>query len=205
MADEDLLPKAFTKERSLWAIYWTSLRIAPSKFNVISTFVVAVVTIMATVGSSQGAQETVAVVRNLASVSFASTLSILGFLVAGFTIFATLTSPAMLIEMGGRRHPQSGLSWLKHTFFNLLRTFVYLLMYAFVAFFVIYWGAPGGVVSMLLSMTSDPNHYAFCLIKLAFVTLVVGQYFVLVQLKSFIFNVYHSVVANIRWKAEGRE
>lgn len=40
MTDDDLLPGAFTKEKSLWDIYIQSRRIPANKFNVITTALV---------------------------------------------------------------------------------------------------------------------------------------------------------------------
>ncbi|WP_146093792.1 hypothetical protein [Xanthomonas arboricola] len=155
--------------------------------------------------SDVGAVPTIKAVRDLATLGLNTTLTVLGFLVAGFTIFATVTNPNMLIAMGSFRHKTSGLSWLKHSFFVLIRTFLYFICYATFCFFIVYMASPGGVASLLFRLSPHPDEYKLCCAKLAYVVLATGQYFLLMQLKSFIFNMYHSVVASLQWRAEGRE
>jgi len=43
------------------------------------------------------------------------------------------------------------------------------------------------------------------IVKAAYVLLFTGYYFLIMQLKSFIFNIYHSVMTSLRWKAEARD
>ncbi|PZT08811.1 hypothetical protein A7X87_04065 [Stenotrophomonas maltophilia] len=201
----DLGPESFTAETTLWQIYWKSMRIKPSLFNVVSTLLVFGFLVATTFWAPQNLQALAGTVRELASFSLNATLAVLGFLVAGFTIFATVTNPNMFIAMGSIRHEESGLSWLKHSFFVLLRTFVYYLVYAVLCFAVVYFGAKGGPVSFLVSLSPHPEAYALCIAKAAFVALATGQFFLLMQLKSFIYNVYSSVVASLRWRAEGHD
>lgn len=203
--DSDLGPDSFTEETSLWQIYWKARRIKPSKFNVICTLMVFSVLAVTTFYAKQEAAPFAATVRELAAFGLNATLTVLGFLVAGFTIFATVTNPNMLIAMGSIRHKDSGLSWMKHSFFVLLRTFIYYLIYAVLCFFVVYFGAKGGPVSLLVSLSPYPAEYAVCLTKVAFVVLATGQFFLLMQLKSFIYNVYSSVAASLRWRADGND
>lgn len=205
MNDGDLHPKNFTKEKSLWAIFLQSRRIPTNKFNVITTALVLVLSISTVWLSPQPAGQTAQFVREGAALGFNASLAVLGFLVAGFTIFATISNPNMLVRMGGMRHADSGLSWLKHTFFVLIRVFIYYLSFTVFCFFIIFFGAESGLLVSVLEFAPYPNEIKFVLIKGAFVLLVSWQYFLLVQLKSFIFNIYHSVVAALRWRAEGYE
>lgn len=203
MNDDDLGPATFTEEESLWQIYRKARRIRSSPFNLVTTLIVLVVVSLGAFFSKQPAEELIRLVRELASFGMNSTLTVLGFLVAGFTIFASVTNPYMLIRMGSVRHDESGLSWMKHSFFVLIRAFIYFVCYAVFCFFIVYLGAKGGVASVLISISPHPEAYRICVAKLAFVILAVGQFFLLMQLKSFIFNMYHSVVASLQWKAEG--
>lgn len=205
MSDDDLQPKSFTKEKSLWAIFLQARRIPTNKFNLISTICVIVASSVAVWLSPQSIAETVHFVRDGAVLGFNASLAILGFLVAGFTIFATISNPNMLIRMGGMRHPESGLSWLKYTFFLLIRVFIYYLSFAIFCFIVIFFGARNGLLSVMLNFSAYPMELKFALTNASFVVLVSWQYFLLVQLKSFIFNIFHSVMAALRWKAEGYE
>lgn len=201
----DFGPESFTTEKNLWQIYWKARRIKPSPFNVISTLLVFGFLAVTTFYAPNAVATFAATVRELATFGLNATLTVLGFLVAGFTIFATVTNPNMLIAMGDIPHEDSGLSWMKHSFFVLLRTFVYFLVYAVMCFAVVYMGAKGGPISFLVSLSPYPHEYAVCIVKVAFVLLATGQFFLLMQLKSFIYNVYSSVAASLRWRAEGND
>lgn len=205
MTEPDLGPDSFTSETNLWQIYRKSRRIRSSKFNVYTTLGVFLLVSVAVFFSDQGVTETIKGARELATLGLNTTLTVLGFLVAGFTIFATVTNPNMLIAMGERRNEESGLSWLKHSFFVLIRTFIYFLAYAVICFAVVYLAAPGGIAHLLVALSPHPAEYTLCAAKAAFVVLAVGQYFLLMQLKSFIYNMYHSVVASLRWRAMGND
>jgi len=205
MADDDLLPSAFTKEKSLWAIYLQARRIPTNRFNAVTTALVFAAAVTASWLSQGSTAETITAVRDFAILGFNGALTVLGFLVAGFTIFATISNPNMLIRMGGLRHPESGLSWLKFTFFILIRTFVYFLVFAVICYLVIFFGGSRGLMATLVGLSPYPENVKFAVGKIAFVFIVTFQYFLLMQLKSFIFNVYHSVVAALRWKAEGHD
>lgn len=205
MSGDDLQPKYFTKEKSLWAIFRQSCRIPANKFNLLSTFFVFFLAVFSVCVSPREIADIASFVRDSAALSFNASLAILGFLVAGFTIFATISNPNMLISMGGLRHPESGLSWLKHTFFLLIRVFIYYLSFSIFCFFIIFFGAKGGLISVLIDMSPRASNLKFLVVNFSFVLLVSWQFFLLVQLKSFIFNIYHSVVASLRWKAEGHD
>lgn len=205
MNDQDLSPLSFTEEESLWEIYKKSRSIPWSSFNFLTTLLVFGVSSIATFWSPQKVELLVRSVRDMAAGGLSLTLTVLGFLVAGFTIFATVTNQNMLVAMGSMRHDKSRLSWLKHSFFVLLRTFIYYLCYAVFCFLIVYMASPGGIASQIISLSPHPEAYRLAIAKVSFVALVTGQYFLLMQLKSFIFNIYHSVAANLRWKAEGND
>ncbi|WP_155616496.1 hypothetical protein [Xanthomonas translucens] len=205
MNEPDLGPGSFTAETSLWQIYKSARRIPSSRFNVYTTLVVAVLVGGASFFSDLGSNATIKAARELATLGLNTTLTVLGFLVAGFTIFATVTNPNMLIAMGQTRHEISGLSWLKHSFFVLIRTFIYFICYAVFCFSIVYLASPGGIASLLIRLSPHVGEYTLCCAKVAYVALATGQFFLLMQLKSFIFNMYHSVVASLQWRAEGRD
>jgi hypothetical protein len=205
VTEEDLLPRSFTKEKSLWAIYLQARRIPTNKFNAITTGIVFVLSVLTCWLSGETVAATAKFVRENANLGFNASLAVLGFLVAGFTIFATISNPAMLIRMGGMRHADSGLSWLKYTFFVLIRTFIYYLVFAAFCFSIISFGRSGGLAGIAANWSPYPAEIRFGLVKVASVAMITGQYFLLMQLKSFVFNVYHAVVAALRWRAEGHD
>ncbi|MEB1890767.1 hypothetical protein VDR98_21790 [Xanthomonas campestris pv. campestris] len=141
MNDSDLSPISFTKEKSLWQIYVQSRKIPTSKFNLITTSIVFMAAMTSWL-SDQDTAETIRSVRDMSSTCFNASLTILGFLVAGFTIFATLTNARMFIQMGQirERETNSGLTYLKKSFFILIRVFIYYLLFSVACFFILALG-----------------------------------------------------------------
>lgn len=129
MNDSDLSPISFTKEKSLWQIYVQSRKIPTSKFNLITTSIVFMAAMTSWL-SDQDTAETIRSVRDMSSTCFNASLTILGFLVAGFTIFATLTNARMFIQMGQirERETNSGLTYLKSHSLSL-SGFLYIIFY----------------------------------------------------------------------------
>jgi hypothetical protein len=205
MIEEDLQPKSFTQEKSLWAIYRKARRIPSNKFNVVTTTIVFLAACLTCWLSENDIPTTLKFVRDSATLSFNACLTLLGFLVAGFTIFATISNPNMLVRMGELRHGESGLSWLKYTFFSLIRAFIYFIVFTIFCFLIIFEGSTGGLISLLVKWSQFPHEISFAIVKISYVLIITGQYFILMQLKSFIFNIYHTVMATLRWRAEGQE
>lgn len=118
-------PKDLTKEKRLWDIYIASKRIPFSRFNAITTAFVFILLLANSWFTTQPVEETIELVRDLSRTGLAVALSTLGFLLAGFTIFATVTQPSLSLRMAEIAHPDSGLSYLKHNYFVFLRVFIY--------------------------------------------------------------------------------
>lgn len=56
-----------------------------------------------------------------------------------------------------------------------------------------------------MTLSEHQENVRFAIAKMAYVFIITAQYFLLMQLKSFIFNIHHSVMSNLRWQAEGHD
>lgn len=198
-------PKDLTKEKKLWDIYIASKRIPFSRFNAITTTFVFILLLANSWFTTQPVYKTIELVRELSNTGLAVALSTLGFLLAGFTIFATVTQPNLSLKMAEITHSDSGLSYLKHNYFVFVRVFIYYLLFSIFCLLIIMFGHEGGLVPLLASYSPYPEQVKFAVVKASYVLLFTGYYFLVMQLKSFIFNIYHSVMTSLRWKAEGYE
>jgi hypothetical protein len=194
-----------TSEKKLWDVYIASRRIPLSRFNFITTTIVFFLLVVNSWLTTQPINETINVVRQLADAGLSVTLSTLGFLLAGFTIFATVSQPSLSLRMAEISHPKSGLSYLKHNYFIFLRVFIYYLIFSIFCLCIIMFGHKGGLISLLVSYSPSPDKVQFTVVKISYVIILTGYYFLIMQLKSFIFNIYHAVMTSLRWKAEGYE
>lgn len=201
MINDDLSAKALTEEKSLWAVYLRARRIPFNSFNIWTTIaVVGLVTAQYCV-LEISLDEKLKIVREFSSIAMGIVVSVLGFLLAGFTIFATISQPDMLVAMSRHRHEKSGLSYLKNNFFIFIRIFIYYLVYTVACLLITVFGVKGGLLYKLISMSPIGWHIEEWLVGVSYVFLYGGMFFLMMQLKSFIYNVYLSVMTAIRWRA----
>lgn len=201
MHNDDLSTKALTEEKSLWAIYRKSRTIQFNKFNVWTTTLVAALTTIQYCLLDSSIQIKLQLVRDFSSVAMGIAVSVLGFILAGFTIFATISQPEMLVAMSKHRHESSGLSYLKNNFFIFMRVFIYYLTYTVACLIITIFGIKGGLIHKITSLSPISCQIEEWLVGFSYVFLYGGLFFLMMQLKSFIYNVYHSVMTAIRWKA----
>lgn len=196
-------PKELLKEKSLWQIYCQSRALrSSSNFNAYATLMV--VGILATYAwlTPESAKELAERTREIAADGFAFATTILGFLVAGFTVFATVTKPDLFVFMARTRHKQSGLPWVKYNFFKFMEVFYVYIVFAGMCLGVRLLAKPSGALTLLINSTSDPATTKLYLAKIGFVLLGGVFIYTLLLLKSFIYNVYHVVMTSIRWEME---
>lgn len=202
MSNEDISPRSLTKEKRLWDIYILSRRIKATPFNFLSTTAVFAALSIQCITTRQSLAETLEIVRKFSETGLQVSITVLGFLIAGFTIFSTVSQPALLIRMSETRHQETGLSWLKYNFFIFMRVFFYYIFYSATCSIFIMFGQKNGLASTLVRSSPHAKELEFLLINFAYIFIFTGLFFLIMQLKSFTFNVYHSVMTSIRWQAE---
>lgn len=196
-------PKELLEEKSLWQIYCLSRKLrAPSRFNDYATLL-AFLSLAAYVGiTPESTHDLAEKAREIASDGLVYATTILGFLVAGFTVFATVTKPDLFVYMAGKRHKQSGLPWVKYNFFKFMEVFFVYVVFAGMCLGARLFAKSNGPLDMLLKHMADPAFTKLCLVKIGFVLLASLFIYTLLMLKTFIFNVYHVVMTSIRWEME---
>jgi len=196
-------PKELLKEKSLWQIYCqTRILQSTSHFNDYATLVVVVILLTYAVLTPESAKEIAEKTREIAADGFLFATTILGFLVAGFTVFATITKPDLFVFMAKNRHRQSGLPWVKYNFFIFMEVFIIYILFAGMCIGVRLMAEPNGVITLLINNTSQPLITKLYIAKIGFILLGSIFIYTLLLLKSFIFNVYHVVMTSIRWEME---
>ncbi|MFI3046591.1 hypothetical protein [Pseudomonas coronafaciens] len=200
MKNETLDSDALLSEKNLFSIYLAARGVRSSRFNLITTVIFFIAAVAQAALSPQTVEAKVEFVRKYADFGFSVALTTMGFLVAGFTIFATLSDSELLIKMGQKLHPDSKVSWLKHNFFLFIRVFIYFIVFIVMCLFIIVFGSKSGVVSYLVMLSDDPAFIREWVASAAQVVLTTGFYFILMQLKSFVFNMHHAVMTSLKWK-----
>ena len=196
-------PKSLMEEQSLAQIAWRSRRLPWNGFNLIITGSVGVLSSLYVATSSRPSAAFAEWSRSLSLIGIAFAAQVLGFLIAGFTIFATLTKPELFRRMAVITHKESQLSYLKYNFFTFVQVFIHYLSFTAVCLMVGIVGASNGPLSEVVHrLCEDPDTTKALLAKIAYVVLCTWSVYILVALKSFIFNIYHVVMTAIRWDYE---
>lgn len=192
-------------EKSLWQIYRQCVRkLPPSRFNVLSTGAMFFLLILDVAYFPEEFANRIKLTRSIAELGMSFGPTVLGFLIAGFTIFSTLSKPELFRRMYDRQHEESGLSFLKVNFFTFAEVFVVFAAFTVACLLIkIFAGERAFLVLLVRASQQHPvlgysvdktwwangGYVVFCTVAL----------YSLLSLKSFIFNTYHTVMTSIVW------
>lgn len=126
--------------------------------------------------------------------------TILGFLIAGYTIFSTITSLDLSVALSQKKHPQSGISHLKHIHAIFFKTIIIFFISGSFTLLVVFLSKnPIIIFSFREIFSSYTRKIIIALIDATNMALFI---FSLMMLKSFLFNIYSSVMMSVRWKIQ---
>jgi hypothetical protein len=202
-----------TREKSLWQVYRLARRFRATVFNTGARLAGLILLTGFCVLNEFYYSRGLVPLRDLADtvrswadegISFGS--QVLGFLVAGFTIFATMTKPALFRALAQVSQPKEEVSCLKFIFFNFMLVFIHYVSFVASCILIKMFGTPRGLTTVLLRKVSDgSDNLKAIVIYFAFVG--VGLWFlqILILLKSFVWNVYQSVVLSVVYEGDCAE
>lgn len=193
-----------TKEKNLGEVYWKARKIASTRRNIgVALIVLVLFGLLAAFDWHFDAKVlTLAALNTLlsqiAEIGFTLTAAILGFLIAGFSIFASITRPEIFAGLAKLDHKDSGLSRLQFIFFNFLLVFIHYL--AFLAMSIVLQLvlplAPALVAAMSPRVPSVGVIVWWSAVGL--IAVLLGWLtFLIMLLKSFIWNIYQAVLVVI--------
>lgn len=200
-------PADLTKEKSLAEIYRslrTEVREQPSNLAIGAAWSLAMA--LNVFLSTARAGEIAASARALAETGISFASSILGFLLAGFTIFATLSKTDLLLALATVSKKEGGLSYLKLNYFALIEVFIHYIVFVIFCVSVRMFCVPHSGLAMLVDqLPTESNSTKQWLAKIVLWLLSSAFFWIILKLKSFIFNVYHIVMTGVRWDAENAQ
>lgn len=200
---EPVTSEELLAEKNLRAVFWAARSLPVSRFNQGATaLAILLLGIYAWLTPEDG-HAFAEKVRVLADYGFGFATSILSFLIAGFTIYVTITKTELLLFLSAQRHEQSGLPWIKQSTFLFLRVMTIYVVFCLLCVGVKLFGGQDGALSLLLDWgLSDPQASKQWIAKIGFVAVGAGLVHILLLLQSFIFNIYHMAMLSICWERE---
>lgn len=202
-------PKAsdLTREKTLYGLWRTSFKFRQRAFNsVVTVFVALLLTCYCALVWDQP-QTVLALFRKVGTTGLNFATSILGFLVAGFTVFVTVIRIDMFLEMAKREKAGTGESYLKYNLSAFIVTFVHYVCYVFACLMCELFLQPGGLASVV-AVNAQTNPCLASLLPrakpwVASVLLIgLGSWtiYLVMLLKSFIYNVYQVTTTSVAYE-----
>jgi hypothetical protein len=196
-----------TREKTLFSLYRLSFKFPGSRFNRAVTLASLALAGLWSWHLRGDPGKLFAQFRKLVELDFTFATSILGFLVAGFTVFVTVTKLSIFVEMARREYETSGESYLKYNLNAFVLAFVHYVAFVFVCLCVQIFGQSGGPAAYLLALLTgfSPEHAGIvrgAVAGILFTGMCGWTFYVVLLLKSFIYNTYQVVTTLVRWEME---
>ncbi len=200
--DNDSWKASLFEEKSLWDVYWKARSLGDTTTNNIMKWTIFLGVVVFTILNewffdhkllSAAAMRQIVRSWSTDGVSFAS--QVLGFLIAGFTVFSTLTKPSLFKKLARSEYKKTHISNLKFIFFNLMLVFIHYLSFLSICLGIrLFLGESGPLTAILSKFLTNYERPKSLIVDVGFV--VIGTWFaiILILLKSFIWNVYQSVL-----------
>jgi hypothetical protein len=135
--------------------------------------------------------------RDITTIGFGFGTTILAFILAGFTVFSSITKPELFIAMAKTTHDESELSHLKYLFFSFMNVFIHYLAFTAFCLACIIFGDHDGPLDRIVDVLIDDQFIKRLLASFAFYITAIWFCVILIKLKSFIWNVYSAVLLSI--------
>lgn len=198
-----------TSEKNLMQVYLQARRLATAKSNRYTSWAVMLIGVSCLLANSYFGLSIVSYsslvtgIRTIADVGFSLTTAILGFLVAGFAIFSSVTRPDVFALLAITNHKKGDISNLQFIFFNFMLIFIHYLLFLIFCTFIKIFLYSKGPASLIFVYISESYKCAFIyFLSVAFPALTGWIIFILLLLKSFIWNLYQSVLIAIILEGE---
>lgn len=207
MAGDEIDPSQLTAEKNLFQLYKLTYIFPTSRFNMMSTFLVGICFLSYLSWIQPGSGEAGFLLKEILKFGISLVPSILGFLIAGFTVFVTVTKPGVFSAMAKKEYYKTGQSYLKYNLSAFMLAFSHYIAYLALCVLLVYFGQPNGPLTQIakwLSSLGACNTWVSynALVSACAVAFACWTWYLVMLLKSFIYNVYQVVVTSVRWDLE---
>lgn len=207
MAVDEIAPVQLTQEKNLFQLYKLTYIFPTSRFNMMSTFLVGICFLSYLSGAQPGVGEAGILLKEILRFGISLVPSILGFLIAGFTVFVTVTKPGVFSAMAKKEYCKTGQSYLKYNLSAFMLAFSHYIAYLALCVLLVYFGQPNGPLTQIAKWLSSLGVYNTTisynsLVSACAIAFACWTWYLVMLLKSFIYNVYQVVVTSVRWDLE---
>ncbi|MBS0245220.1 MAG: hypothetical protein JSR61_01270 [Proteobacteria bacterium] len=200
------------QEKTFSSVYFKSRKVCSSRVN-FNTAMFAFLFVAAYLGANFhfgmgwiSFPSVIVTIRAIGEVGLTVTTQLLGFLIAGFAIFASITKPEIFIMLAKLPHTEGGITRLQFIFFNFMFAFIHFILFLAASVFIKIILPPNGPFSGLLQMFSSACPMVLSVLAgLLLCALAAWLVFILMLLKSFIWNMYQSILLTIAADGKLRE
>lgn len=140
-------------------------------------------------------QNSYKIVHNALDIGFVLSISVLGFLVAGFSIFASITKPKLFILLAKLPYKKSDISNFQYVFFIFLNVFsVYIILLTISLFLKIGFSENSPLTMISYEIYNKLPNVCMLVNAIVFTVLIGLIAEAIVRLKSFTWNLYQAVI-----------
>lgn len=198
----DTIAAELFQDKSLLAVYRHSTSYAENRFDkwvkIGSAAVLVLLAIDIFVSNGDRYATAVKSISSWTAIGFNYSVTILGFLVAGFTIFATMTKVEIFIALTVTRHKTENVSHIKFIFYSFIRVFInhIALLFACVIITMMRDASP---IYLGLVSSNEPSIISIKKAAVIVIFPILGYLVInaMLQLKTFVWNLYQSVIVAI--------
>lgn len=190
-------------ESSLWDVYRLTWKLKFPWATAVPSVLLAAVVLWIYLTTSIETCVIVSHSRQIVDLGISFVTTILGFLIAGFTVFATITNPRLFVKMAELNSNNRGISWLKTTFAIFMHTFAHYTWFLIAALMTKIFSLPNGMIGTAIFMAGGEIPEIKRTLAALGLSIFAGWIIYLaLLLQGFIFNIYHTCMLSISVSGE---
>lgn len=193
-------PEEITAEKSLWDVFKLTIKINGSKIQYAIIIMVLLFLLLNAYYLESDSNILLKEIRKWATLGFNFSFTTLCFLIAGFTIVATVSKPEMMLKMMMHIDTKTKMPILKANLIPFMKVFIGYLIFAIIYILIIIFGEEKGLLSNMFNKFTCLIVLRDDIIRITYSFIGTSFIYLLLLLKSFIFNIYTVIMTLIRWE-----
>lgn len=200
----DKVLENITEENSFWKLYKICRKLPTSKDNLIVFVLSFIFFYTLNMYSLPSKVELIVDIMAVSTNLISWSVSLIGFALSGYAIYATLADKEMQLRMADVNDKKHGLSFLKSTHCMFMRIIIDMISVVLLVFLLTNESLLGHISAVI---PNSDNGFSLSTTFLCILLSWIQSLFIfeVMLAKSFVYNVYHSVMVSIRWVGENKE